>query len=139
MPFALVFLGLVMVVSGAKNTYKQLGAELISDFTGEGNFIWWVVAIGAVGSIGYYKPAKGFSSAFMALIVVSMLLAQQKNGAGGFFGQFTEALKSGPVSPTVDADKGQSTNLVHETEAPQINLPTAAASNSDAQETQNRC
>lgn len=87
MPFALVTIGLLMIVTGAKGTQDELGSQLLKDFTGEGNFLYWIVAIGAIGSLGYIKPIEPFSRAFMALVVIAMVIRN-----GGFFDKFTQAL-----------------------------------------------
>ncbi len=102
MPFALVVIGLLMIVTGARNTQDDFANELRADFTGppQGNFIWWLAAIGSVGAVGYYKPLAPLSNAFLVLIIIVMILAQSKNGGGGFFGQLQTALASGPVAPT---------------------------------------
>lgn len=103
MPFALIFVGLLLIVTGVKNTQAQFGAQVIGDFTGPGNFVWWLASLGAVGALGYVPELKKFSIAFMSLIVIAMLLAAQRSSStGGFFGQLTSALKSGPVKPTSD-------------------------------------
>lgn len=94
MPFALVFVGLLLIVVGAKGTQNAFASELKDDFTGQGNFIWWIAAIGSVGALGYIPTFRKFSVAFMSLILVAMLLSNQ-----GFFTKLNEALKSGPVSP----------------------------------------
>lgn len=99
MPFALVIIGLIMIVSGSRDTYKQLGAELQSDFTGEGNFLYWLVAIGGVGMLGYVKELRGFSRAFMALILIAMVIRN-----GGVFDQFTAAIGAGPIEAKADKD-----------------------------------
>lgn len=98
MPFALIFIGLVLVVTGARDTYKPMGAQLVTDFTGKNNFTYWLAAIGAVGAVGYYTPAKSFSHAFLLLILLAMVLAN-----GGVFDKFTQALAQGPAaSPAPD-------------------------------------
>lgn len=94
MPFVLVIVGILMVVTGAKGTYAQFGSQVASDFTGPGNFTTWVVALGAVGSIGYIDALRAFSRLFMALILIAMVLSNK-----GFFAKFTDALKTGPVAP----------------------------------------
>ncbi len=100
MPFALVFVGLIMIVVGVRNTQAEFGAEVAADFTGPGNFIWWLASLGAVGALGYIPAMKKFSIAFMTLIIIAMLIAQQRaGGTGGFFEKFSEALKMGPVAP----------------------------------------
>lgn len=94
MPFALVFVGLLLIVVGAKGTQGAFASELTEDFTGPGNFIWWIAAIGSVGALGYVPSLRKFSIVFMSLILVAMLISNQ-----GFFQKLSDALKSGPVKP----------------------------------------
>jgi hypothetical protein len=94
MPFALVLIGLVMIVTGAKDTYKQFGDELISDFTGPGNFTWWIASVGAVGAVGYIPQMEKLSRAFMALVIISMLISNR-----GVFSKLTAGLEAGPKTP----------------------------------------
>lgn len=97
MPFALVFIGLILIITGAKDTYAALGKQLVTDFTGSKGFIVWIVAIGAVGSLGYVEKLRPFSRIFMVLIIVSMVI---KNG--GVFDKLQEAINTGPVAPKTD-------------------------------------
>lgn len=94
MPFGFITIGLIMVITGVKGTHAALGAQLQKDFTGDRNFIYWLLAIGVVGSIGYVEneKAKTFSHLFLVLIIVAMVL---KNG--GFAQKLMEALQQGPV------------------------------------------
>lgn len=94
MPFALVVIGLLMIVSGGRNTYQQFGAQIKGDFTGDKNFTYWLASIGVVGAVGYIEPLRTFSRAFMVLIIVVMFLSN-----GGFFEKFTAALAKGPTTP----------------------------------------
>ncbi len=94
MPFALVFAGLIMVITGVKNTQGALGEQLVKDFTGTGNFLYWFVAIGSVGALGAIPGFKPFSRMFMTLIIVAMVI---KNG--GIFDNLTKALRDGPIAP----------------------------------------
>lgn len=98
MPFALVIIGLILILSGYQNTHAALGKQLAADFTGEGNFFWWVLAIGVVGAIGYATRFQTASRMFMALILIAMVL---KNG--GVFDKVREAIARGPVTPTPEA------------------------------------
>lgn len=94
MPFALLTIGLIFVVVGFQDTYKQFGNQVVSDFTGQKSFFWWLVAIGAVGALGYVKDLRTFSRAFMALIVVSIFLSNQ-----GFFQNFISGINTGATAP----------------------------------------
>lgn len=94
MAFVLVVSGLLMIVTGAKGTYAAFGSQLAGDFTGPGNFTYWIAAIGAVGAVGYVDALRTISRLFLALILIAMVLANK-----GFFDQLTAALKAGPTAP----------------------------------------
>lgn len=94
MAFVLVITGLLMIVTGAKGTYATFGSQLAGDFTGPGNFTYWVAAIGAVGAVGYVDALRTVSRLFLTLILIAMVLANK-----GFFNQLTAALKAGPTAP----------------------------------------
>lgn len=99
MPFALVIIGLIMIVTGARNTHTAFARQVQSDFTGPGNFITWVVALGASGSLGYIKSLEQFSRYLMALIIIGLVLSNR-----GVFAEFNKALATGPVQPVRDAE-----------------------------------
>lgn len=94
MPFAFVIFGLAFIITGVNNTYAQLGTQIKSDFTGKKSFLGYIVALGAVGALGYINDFRKFSHYFMALILISIILAN-----GGFFAKFTEAVNGTPVQP----------------------------------------
>jgi hypothetical protein len=77
MPFALVFVGLVLIVTGARDTYRQLGSMIVGDMTGArggAGFIMFAAAIGGVGALGAIPELRTFSHYFMALILISLVL-----------------------------------------------------------------
>ena len=90
MPFALLIIGILLVVVGFQNTHKEFGKQLVNDFSGQNNFLIWVAALGIVGAIGYIKEFQGFSRAFMVLIIVVMLLKNQ-----GVFDKFSTTITQG--------------------------------------------
>jgi len=93
MPIALIIVGLLMVVSGVKNTYSQFGTQIKSDFTGPGNFTTWLAAIGLIGAVGYVPPLRAFANSFLVLVLLVIVL---KNG--GAFAKLQSALASGPAA-----------------------------------------
>jgi hypothetical protein len=97
MPFALVIMGLIFVVTGVKGTIGALGSQLKDDFTGPGNFFYWFAAIGSIGALGSIQEFRAFSRMFMTLILVAMII---KNG--GVFDKLMQAIASGPVAPERD-------------------------------------
>lgn len=89
MPFALIIFGLVLTIAGARGTQGSLFTLLKGDFTGDKSFIWWAASIIGVGAVGYIPDLKKLSNAFLALILVVLILHNS-----GVFSKFTAALKS---------------------------------------------
>lgn len=107
MPFLLVAIGLVLIVTGVRDTYAQLAAQLQKDFTGQQNFTVWILAIGAVGALGYINSLRTFSHYFLALIIISMVISNK-----GFFQRFSQQFAAGPqtINATGVAPAPSSTN-----------------------------
>ncbi len=110
MAFALLIIGILLLVSSIRNTQDNLKAILIKDFTGSGNFGWWVVALLIIGAVGYINRLKGLSDAFLVLVILALFLSRgnPSSPGGGFFNQFTTALgfsnsASGGVNTAVSA------------------------------------
>lgn len=96
MPFALVIIGVVLLVSAVMGTTGTLFTLIRGDFTGPSNFIYWFTAILIIGAIGYIPDFKKFSVAFLALVIIVLFLKRgNANGiGGGFFQQFASAIGS---------------------------------------------
>lgn len=108
MPFAFIIVGIVLLISGIRGSASSLITLLQADLTGSDNFIYWILAILAIGSLGYIEDFKGLSRAFLALVLIVLVIAEDKGSTGGFFAEFTNAIKSvtssstpSSVSPTV--------------------------------------
>ena len=103
MPFALIVVGLVLLITASRDKHEQLFTLLKGDFTGPNNFVYWFVAILTIGAIGYIPRAKPFSNAMLVLVVLILVLKRgDSHGVGGgLFERFTEQLKStAPAQPT---------------------------------------
>jgi hypothetical protein len=94
MTLALLLLGIILASAGIQGTQAQLGALLVSDFSGAGSFWYFIAGIFIVGALGYYSPLQGTSRLVIVLIILVFLLSNQ-----GFFAQFTNALKNPVVPP----------------------------------------
>jgi len=90
MPFALIFVGIVMTVAGVRGTEQQLFKLLKGDFTGQNSYLYWVLAIMVVGALGYIPSLRPVSRAFLALIIVVLFL----HSGSGFFTKFQSAIAS---------------------------------------------
>jgi hypothetical protein len=103
MPFLLIIAGVVMVTAGVRGTYPALFKLLKGDFTGPNNFVYWMLAILILGSLGYIDELRPFSRAFMVLVIVVLVLksGNPQNAGGGFFASFTQQLSA--TAPTSQA------------------------------------
>ena len=95
MAFVFLLVGLVLVVSAARDTQDQLSTLVKGDFTtttGKPGFLYWILAVMAVGAVGYIPKLEKFSNAALALVVLALFL--NKNNRG-FFSQFQQQLAAG--------------------------------------------
>lgn len=111
MPFALLIIGIFLLVAGIRNTAgpaanpTSLFGLIHGDFTGPDNFIYWFLAIVIIGAIGYIPKLKGISTGLLVLVVVVLFLKKGNTSGvgGGFFQQFSKAIgtsTSGSSIPT---------------------------------------
>lgn len=96
MPFALLIIGVVLLVSAVRNTQDDLFNLVKGDFTGQGNFVFWVASLLIIGAVGYIPKLKPVSDGFLILVLVVLFLKRgnPQGIGGGFFEKFTGALKS---------------------------------------------
>jgi hypothetical protein len=104
MPFVLIVVGVLILVSALHGTSGALFSTLKSDFTGSDNFLYWVIAILVVGSIGYVKKFQPLSAAFLTLLLIVLFIANK-----GFFAQFQQGI-SGAASTSCTS--GSSTSAL---------------------------
>ena len=94
MPYVLIAFGALLTVAGARGTNGALFTLLKGDFTGQRSFIWWALSILLIGSLGYIKETRTLANAFLALVLIVLILANR-----GVFSQFVSAVQSGTTSP----------------------------------------
>lgn len=113
MPFALLFIGILLVVVAVRNMQAPFLALLGGDFSGQGNFFYWIVALILVGVIGYLPKAKPVSDGLLVLILLALVLATGKPGAarGGLFKELTTALSSANNPSSGAITGGTASNL----------------------------
>lgn len=86
MPFALIIVGVVLLVAAVRDTIggqDGLFTLLKNDFTGQNNFSYWLVSILIIGAVGYIPTLKPLSRMFLALVIIVLFISQ-----GGFFSKF---------------------------------------------------
>lgn len=88
MPLLLIGTGLVLVLTGLNGDAGELYGLVAQDFTGQGSFIYWMLAILILGALGYVKGLENLSKAFLVLVLIVLFLDN-----GGFFAQFQAYIK----------------------------------------------
>lgn len=87
MPFALIIIGVVLTIAAVRNKTDELFTLVKGDFTGDNNYVEWVVAILIIGAIGYIESFKSLSRAFLVLVVLVLLISNR-----GFFTKFNQEM-----------------------------------------------
>ena len=112
MPFALLSIGILLLVVAVRDQQQAFVALVGGDFSGPGNFLYWVVALALVGAIGYIPKAKPISTLFIVLILLVLLLKRGNTSGtgGGVFQQLWAAL--GTTNQPSAAGIGSGSNLL---------------------------
>lgn len=94
MPFALLFAGILLITVAIRNRQTEFVQLLRADFSGPGNFMYWVLALVVLGSIGYIPKARPVANLFIVLILIVLVLKRGNSSGvgGGVFQQLTQAL-----------------------------------------------
>ena len=84
MPYALVILGVLLLVTAVRGTQGDLWSLLKSEFSGTNSFVVWASAFLILGMIGYIKTVRPATDALMMLVLFALIVKNR----GGFFDQF---------------------------------------------------
>lgn len=85
-----------MIAAGINGQSKTLFTLVKGDI--EAGYIYWMFSILVIGALGYVSDLKPLSRAFMALVLVVLILkaGNPVNGQGGLFAQLQAGLKANP-------------------------------------------
>lgn len=97
MPFALAFIGLLLIITGFQDSYKALGNQVQKDFTGPQSFIYWLISLGLIGALGYVPELKTFSRLTLGFIIIVIFVAYNKQGIN-LFQNFNSGIATGDTS-----------------------------------------
>ena len=92
MPLTFLIIGVVFVASAVNGTSAQLISLIKSDFTGQNNFIFWLVALIIIGAVGEIEELRPVSNAFLVLVILAIILANSPKGGVGVFTQLINQL-----------------------------------------------
>lgn len=98
MPLALVLIGLLFLIAAVRDQLSTLLGLIKGDFTGTGNFVYFVAAIVVIGAIGYSDKLKPLSDAFLFLVILVLILHNK-----GVFANLQSALQTTVTPSTVNS------------------------------------
>lgn len=85
MAFVLIIFGAAFILAGYHGNAAQLFTKIGGEFSGTPSFGKWAIAILTVGAVGYIKPLKPISDAFIVLVLIVLFLSNK-----GFFASFSQ-------------------------------------------------
>lgn len=88
MPFAVLFIAAIFIVTGFRGTSGDFLHQLESDVS---QIVVPIVAIVIIGALGYVPGFKKLSDGFLILILLAMFLT---NGRKGFFTRFNNEIRN---------------------------------------------
>lgn len=124
MAIVLIAVGLALLVSAVRGTLTNTavpwspkgwqGPGLLTlffdDFVGPGNMFVWILALGLVGAVGYAKPLRPVSDAFLVLIIVVLIISAKSAAGINFFSSLTQqVLKTQQDQPATAGAGGPAT------------------------------
>jgi len=107
MPIFMGIIATLLIVTAMKGNQAAVMMQVKKDFTGSGNFLYWILAILVLGAIGYVPMLQKGSKLLVALIVIVFIVANK-----GIFAKIQQAL-SGYQWPTSSSLEGQA-NVVNQ-------------------------
>ena len=96
MAWAFLIVGLIVLTAAikGKDASKDLWKQVKSDFTGQNNFFYWVLAIILIVALGNVKVLKPVTDAFLGLVILVIILAQYRGGRD-LFSDFISQVRNG--------------------------------------------
>jgi hypothetical protein len=95
MPFILIIIGALLLISAVRNTYGDLATALEADVP---PYAKWALAIVGTGSLGYVPGMREISRWLLALVIIVIVLKNYQAILNGF-----TSLESVPAASTASA------------------------------------
>lgn len=75
----LILVGFVILIAAFRGEETTLAHLVASDIEGMGgtSFVWWILAVAAVGAVGYIPAVRPLAISFLALIILGVVLANE--------------------------------------------------------------
>lgn len=118
MPFALLAIAAIFIVTGFRGTTSQFLSTFTADVKG---FFPWIVSIIVIGAIGYIPGLKKFSDGFLILVLLVLFISNK-----GFFSQFNSQLSQAGTAPATSPSTNVADGLngLNPSMLPDLNNPS---------------
>jgi len=87
-------IAVIFLVASIRGNQNDLIDLLKQDFSGQNNFLLWVLAIVVIVGLGTFKPIRPISDAFLGLVILVIIIANYK-GSGDIFSSFIAQVRRG--------------------------------------------
>lgn len=94
MAWGFLLIGAIMLIVSIRGKHTELYELLKDDFTGEGNFFNWVLAIIILVALGTFKPIRPVTDAFLTLVILVIVIAPYRNNRD-LFSEFRAQVREG--------------------------------------------
>ncbi len=94
MAWGFILIGGLFAIASLRGTHDDLWKLLKDDFTGEGNFIYWVMAIVFLVALGSFRTIRPVTDAFLGLVILIIVIVPYRDGKD-LFGEFLSQVKKG--------------------------------------------
>jgi hypothetical protein len=83
MSYALIIVGVMLLIASIRDMQGTLFTLLRDDFIGMHSYVFWLLSILGIGAVGYVPKMKGLSDGFLILVFLMLFISNK-----GFFNQF---------------------------------------------------
>lgn len=104
MPFLIVLVGLILIVTAIRGTTSDFASDLSQDISS--GFVKWLAAIVVIGALGYVPAFKTPSRYLLGLVALVIFLTS----GSGFLAKFVQQIES-PPTPKQATPAGGSAQL----------------------------
>ena len=109
MPFVLILFGAILFVAAVQNNQAALWALVKNDFSGKDSFAVWIIAIIAIGSLGYIKSLRTLSISIMTLLLLVLVISNK--GVFSQLQQFVQGADASGGSTFIDPQTGEAESV----------------------------
>jgi hypothetical protein len=123
MSWILILIGIAFLISSVLNTQGDFLTLLRGDFIGMQSFVFWMLAILAIGALGYIPGLRKLANGFLVLVILMLFISNK-----GFFNQFISQVSSVKNAPQQTITDAPTYNMQDQDTGANVNVNVAGGS-----------